>query len=558
MTSTAVDAVVIQNLERALIIDQARHGEYIGNSLAEVLHGIASVAPYSAGAVDATTLDDIAIPRVVGLGLVSFGTAPRIITINPGAVVFNDGAQTPAAGFSAWRIGILPAAVTVAYPGADNLWYLIEARVVETTVTESRDILTNAVTRTYTPQSVTVGSLKRLAFNVKVGTTSIPSTTAGYVPLYAFLNAATPDKQRVVDFRQAGGTKAARAGVALSASIPSSNMKPTYFGALAGGDQAVTRRRIYTESQIRTSGGSGGILSNQLAWDLRATIDGIECVSATTPGTFVPLADFIDTGGYTTSRWHYLYLAPYGEAHQVGNFHRAVNPALTVAGNCILIASLTPPNATDQRNPSALTIPAPLAGAQILTGRALCVGAVFYATGGWLPTWISGDEARQQALTFGLIYGSGFSGNTGRTLVGVTDALTQPLYPVNIARHVSLQLGMTARTPSQGATATGGKLLAAFGTEYSSVLYETTPNEPNLGSVLVDPSIQEEWQQLDIAVGESPMGAAFPVAAGAGVVAYKLATRQATGVPYTAPNGQMQDIIQSGGIFGIRCHGWRM
>ncbi len=43
MTSTAVDAVVIQNLERALLLVQNRHGEYIGNSIAdELLPGVAA------------------------------------------------------------------------------------------------------------------------------------------------------------------------------------------------------------------------------------------------------------------------------------------------------------------------------------------------------------------------------------------------------------------------------------------------------------------------------------------------------------------------------------
>lgn len=557
MTTISADSVIVNDGERAESVDQNRHGEYIGNTIAEVLHMLAAEVPFSAGNADTATLLPISVPRVIGLALQTFNAGPRTITIGGGCLINNTGAEANQVGFSIWRIGQfatghLEAVADTAIPAADNLWYLLEARVTGVTIQENRDILTNPVTRTYTPQLVNVISQKKIIFNVKVGGASIPAPTIGWTPLYGFLNAAVVDLTRAVDFRQP----------LRAASTPRAGLLTG--GALAAADTEVTHRRIWTEAAIRTAAGAGGLNSNRIAFDIRAVVDGLELAVATTPGSYVQTASFCDTGAMVANRFHYLYLAPlpvatWGEMRRVGNYHRGVNGTLDVRSTGILIISTQAPSADTQRNTVALTIPAPLSG-NIAIGRAACVGAIFYGPTGWTPTWASGNEFRHQAMVGAVPFASGFNGNATHVLqFAYGDPITQPFYPINVARHVSLQVGFSTLTPTQGAAGAGGKLLCTFGPPFGQVAYEVNPNEPTVGSLLVDPLIQEQWQSVDVPVGLEDFGAAQPTAAGPGYVYVNLATRQSDGTPWVgAPNGQMLDVCQAGVVFGLRCTGWRM
>lgn len=556
MTTPTIDTPLIQDLERALSSDQVAYGERFGHSIGGMLWALAAEQPFSAGDADTATLATLRVPRVHGLQLRTFNAIPRSITIGSGLLIDLGGAAPNVVGLSPWRIGVYgtghaEAAVDTVIPAADNLWYLVEARVGSDDITENRDVLTNPVTRTYAPQPTLVANLKRVVFNVKAGGVNVPAVTAGWTPLYAFLNAAVVDLTRVIDLRQPlRGSSSARSGLLTG-------------GALVANDQEVLHRTIYTESYIRTAAGAGGLNSNRLAFDVRAVVDGVELVAATTAGAYVQAGNLIDTGAPTANRWHYLYLAPavaatYGEMMRVGNYHRAVDGTLAIRSSGHLVISLVEPNPDTQRNTAVLPLHAPMAG-NIGIGRALCVGAIFYAAAGWLPTLIAGQEARQQALTVTWIYASGFLGNATRVLQGgIGDVITQPLYPTGICRHASLQFGMKTKTPAQQPAAAGGKLLVTIGPPIGLVAYEANPNEPTFGSVLVDPLVQEAWQSLDVPVGDQPYGGASRQSAGFGNVYINLASRQSDGTPWGGANGFMQDVVQLGVELGFRCTGWRL
>ena len=555
--TVSVDEFLTTNLMRALASDENAKSGLLANSIAEIMHYVTASQPYSVGAGDLISTGPINTTRCLGLGVRSFQAGPRSLTVSGGVLISSFGAQASIVGESIWRIGLFgtgfaEAIPDLAIPAADNLWYLIEARVAESPINAARDVCTNVVTRTYAPQVVQIQSLKRIVFNVKVGdAVNIPAPTAGWTPLAGFLNEAAVNLTRVIDLRQPlTGAHYARGGVLAG-------------GLLASYDNTVLHRRIATESQIRTAAGAGGLASNRMAFDLRAIVDGVELV-AHTGGTFVQMAPFSTTGALAANRFHYLYLAPgiaatFGEEFRVANYHKAVDPTLTVNSNGILILSQNAPDPGTQRNTVVLAIPAPMAG-NIAIGRALCVGAFFYAAAGWTPTWCSGNEFRHQAMVMAIPFASGFNGNATHVLqFAFGDPLTQPFYPVNVARHVALQVGFSARTPTQGAAGAGGKILCTIGPPFGQVAYEVNPNEPTAGSLLCDPLIQEQWQSMDVPVGIETQGFGFPLTAGPGWIYFNLATRQSSGIPWVgAPNGQMLDVCQAGVEFGARVVGWRM
>lgn len=556
MTTPTMDTVIVDDLVRALSIDQVRHGEFMGHSIGSLLAALASTTPFSAGDADTATLSwfNFRQARVLGLEIRSFTAIGRTISVNAGVLVNFFGEAADVVGLSTWRIGVyamgkFEAVPDLVVPAADNLWYLLEARVSSDDFTEARDVLTNPVTRTYASQVVTVGNRKRIDFNLKAGGASLPAVSAGWTPLQGFLNAAVIDLTRVIDLRQPLRSSAPRTGTLTG-------------GALVAHDQEVLHRSVFTESYVRTSGGAGGLNSNRLAFDLRAVVDGVELVVATTAGSFVQAASFIDVGAPTANRFHYLYLAPaiaatYGEGFRVGNYHRAVDSSLAVRSSGMLIISTQEPDPDTQRNTANLAIPAPMAG-NVAAGRALCVGGLFYSAAGWLPTWIGGNETRQQALPMTVPWASGFNAAQRTLQASYGDPITQPLYPRSIARHVSLQLGAKTLTPGQNAAGAGGKLLVTVGPPIGQVAYEATPNEPTFGSLLIDPLIQEAWQSLDVPVGDQPYGGASTQGAGFGNVYFNIATRKSDGTPWAGANGFLQDVVLAGFEFGIRCTGWRL
>ncbi len=529
--TTSVDAVFTNALEKALASDEQLKDTLLGRSIAEALRGLVGLPSFLGHqtilGTDANLFNMATRTRGWGLPITSIDDSPRELTIGVGSLMVDDGAEAPSADDSSFRIGLNLAPIAVAIPAADDLWHLLECRVVNVDVNENRDILTNPATDDYTDTSVVKRKLKRLAFQIITGTGSaIPAPTAGWTPLYGFViptaGATIPLMSQVVDLRQ-------------STQAVGDRTENEEDGAFKGVTRVLSRK-LATFSTLPS------VASQSVTFDLAALVDGV-LLTAHTVATAAEITKYIDVGGAPTdSTWYYIYLAPSPIGGQAGNACWAAQQEAIVS-NCLLVLSTSAPRA-DGRNSTALAAKAPFSGTNIAIGNAVCVGALLQdATGtGWAPMYVS--QAGHAKIASSLVWTS----TTPHTMAGQAQGVTTPaVLPVNLVRHVDLQIGMLARTPSQSAGGVGGLLLVTPTT--SGVV--AANNSPSFGSVLVDPLIQERYQFLSV-----PMPDDDPVSA-VGTLTYKVETRDPNGVIYGA-NGLLSQVCNAGASLAVRVVGFSM
>lgn len=524
--TTSFDATFTNALERALNTDEQLRDTLFGRSMAEALRAIVGSPTFVGFQQLAATSATLFRPRtrdhVWGLAIESVTGAPRQLTIGPGSLLADTGAEAAGPDDSGFRLGLNLANVTVPIPASDDLWHLLECRVVNTDVLEPRDILTNPVTRTYAPQNVVKRKLKRLTFQIITGTGSaIPAPTVGWTPLYGFViptaGPAIPLMSQFVDFRPS----------TLDTRDRTVTTDPDTFGGLI---HSVISAELVTTSTVTP-------FAQSAKFRLSAELDG-RVLIAQVFGGGIDLTRFLDTGGApTSSTWHYIYLAPSPIGEQCGNAAWAGRQEAVIS-NCVLLMSTVTPDGV-RRNSDPINCVAPFVGTAIAAGGAICVGALLQSAGGtgWEPQTVT--RAGHAKIASNLLSHQ----VAVNTLVGQAQGVV-PVIPLPEGiKTVDMQFGMQVRTPSQTAGGVGGVLLI------KPVLQGVTAvnNEQSFGSVVVDPLIQERYQSIT-----APVGATSPVN-----IAYKVETRDSNGVIFGA-NGLLSQVTNAGALLNVRVTGFEM
>lgn len=531
--TTSFDATFTNNLERALASDEQLRDTLFGRSVVEAMRALTGSPTFlghqAIGGTDPDLFKMATRDRVWGLDIGTITGAPRQLTINAGALFADAGAEAPTADDSTYRLGLNTAATAVAIPAGDDLWHLVECRVANTDVTEARDILINPVTRTYAPQVVVKRKLKRLVFQMKTGTGSaIPAPTAGWTPLYAFViptaGAALPLWSQIVDFRGSD-----RFSFPRTENEEDGNWK---------GMQRVLSRRMATFSSLSFPGSSQGV-----QFDLTAIVDG-KVLHAHTVDTSADITRFLAGGGApAASTWYYVYLAPSPIGDQCGNVCWAGRQE-PVISNCVLLLSNSAPR-DDGRNSAALACVAPFSGTNIAIGTGICVGVLHQHPGaaGW-DVQFTDERGHVKIASVDLAHSI-----SPHLLAGQAQGqTTSALLPVNVARHVDLQFGMIAKTPTQSAGGVNGKLLIK--PMQSGVT--AVNNELSFGSILLDPLIQEQYQSITAPLADGDLVSSV------GTIDYKIETRDSTGVIIAMPNGLLSQVCNVGASLQCRVTGFQL
>lgn len=530
--TTSFDATFTNNLERALASDEQLRDTLFGRSMAEALRALGGLPSFVGHQLIAGTDPDLfkmsTRDQVWGLDIATITAGPRQFTINPGVLFANQGAEAPTADDSTYRVGYNPSAIAVPIPASDDLWHLLQCRVVNTDVSENRDILTNPVTRTYAPQLVVKRKLKRLEFNIITGTGSaIPAPTAGWTPLYGFViptaGATIPLWSWIVDLRASNPVRFPR----------TENEEDGVFKGVT----RVLSRRMATFSSMSFPGSSQSV-----GFDLSAIVDG-QYLHAHTVDTTIDITQFLAGGGApAASTWYYVYLAPSPIGGQCANAGWAARTQPMVQ-NCQVLMSSSAPR-KDGRNSIALACVTPFSGTNVAIGTAICVGVLLQASGagGWEPLFTS--ESGHVKVSSTLLEHQQLTSGLAGVAQGIT---TTTMLPLNMVRHVDLQFGMRVRTPSQSAGGVGGFLLVK--PCQSGVV--AVNNEQSFGSLLINPLMQEAYQFITAPMVDSDL-----VASG-GAIEYKVETRDPNGVVYGA-NGLLAQVTNAPASLQCRVVGFHL
>lgn len=449
--SISVDNLFTNALEKALAPDENDTQTLVGRSIAEAVRlfaGRASVAGSQAAGTDASVFVHDSAPACWGLNVVSITNSPHVINLGPGLLVHNQGAESPTADDSSYRVGLQPAATAaVTVPAADDKYHLLECRIVNTQVTDTRDILLDPNTDDTAPTVVVKRNLKRLAFQIITGTaTAIPTPTAGFTPLYGFfLSTGAPN------------------GLPLMAEIV--DMRPIYAPPTPHTHNPASGFwyspvNVLSHSAAREPGVTPSVFSFQF----EATIDGRHLwASSVSP---VPPTAFFESG--TTmgaQKVLYWYLAPLPPAWgggYVGNWAARVAGGPPVAGNCIVVVSQVAP-VLDGRNNATMTLGAPFGGVTIPANAAVCVGPLVCTFGG---TEFD-DQYTSRSGIMRMASGPFFAFGPNLPAAGGTFSITASQLPQGVARHFIWDFFMNVATATQvtansrirvnGTGAVGGK-----------------------------------------------------------------------------------------------------
>lgn len=367
--SISIDSILINELEKAVNADQNDQTTLIGRSVAEMalaFNAQPNLKLFGSGAV---LTESVVQDRIYGFAIEGVNSVDRTITIGPGVLMANGGAETPTAIDSSYRIGLHTAsvAVDIAVPVLDNAWHVLEAQVFQATpVQVSRDILTNPATNDFTAQLVDKQLLKRVQFRTREATAAniLPAVDPDWTPLYVFpLSTAapqTPTEASMVDVRQ-------------HASTPW--LPRTTSQSIGVGDFTPTSRLLRTRAII----GQVPIESLDIAFNFGAIINGAYCF-AHTSNTFADATTFLEEGVTSFAPtgegdWFYVYMAP--SPYSVGPSIANLYP--DVISNCVLVISTSPPS-VDQKNLNPLNLPAPFTNETIGVREAGLMGILKGAT----------------------------------------------------------------------------------------------------------------------------------------------------------------------------------
>jgi hypothetical protein len=263
---------------------------------------------------------------------------------------------------SSMRVGLNMNATTLAIPASgSNVWYLVQARVIQSvTLSESRDIY-NPSTPGFAPATVDKRKESTVQAVLKAGTaTDVPAPDSGYVRIGAFLMVT------------GGG---------------SVNDYDTFQLVTQVQDLANTESNSHvckrTDFKFQTDNGHG-VATDRVKFSLSAEVNGVKLFAKTDTSAIdskIRKARFYDTAGVgniaVDGYWWYVYLgAP--DAYTPENFYTDGGTDYEAESKGFLVVSRIPPNDFGL-NSAAMTTPSPLSET-IGVGQAACV-AVFRASG---------------------------------------------------------------------------------------------------------------------------------------------------------------------------------
>lgn len=363
--SATIDQIVTNALEKGLAGDQNDQTTIIGRHVAEIVETLTKEAGFPArrSGVTETSADFLQLDtnRVVGFDISAIDNVARTITVDAGVLFARSNAVATGALDSTHRIGLSLAQQVINVPAAagSTIYYLLQAEVTEVVQQESRDVLVDPLTNTFSNQSVDKRRLHQVTLTTVTGTVdNIPDPTTHGAPLYAFeVEAGSGDVliRDVIDLRTA----------------PSDVLGPRTASTGAGRTTAYVSSHAF---EVRDSNNLG-------KFSLAANIDGFSAIAYTfddQPINLFPLLSPTDATP-VAQRWYYLYAfrSPIGTtsarfAHAYGN----VGTFSTLASNCGLVISAVKPRVQDRVNSGAIVLPRPLLNRNLAADQGVCVAAL--------------------------------------------------------------------------------------------------------------------------------------------------------------------------------------
>lgn len=342
----------------------------------------------------------LAFDRAVVLGGLEASANPGGVSIAPGALLqpYPGGSSSPGADESGTVFGRLGAAqaVAIANPGADT-WYTIVARWAERDTRAPRLVALNATTGAFTPQDVIVQREAWVEFSVVTGTTTaLAAAPTGWIPIAGVLRrtsgATLPGD--VYDLRPLAQHFAPiRPPVAGVGAIGEEHFEQQDYAVTAMGPPSIVR---FDVELVDRQG-------------LRLSAHGS-----------APLASLLGPGVVLqTSRWFYLYLAPW----------RGVAPKTATGRGFLVLSDVAPYAQGSRQNGAPINVLAPHVYA-VPQGEATCVGAL-------RTTSFEATQLTQQAC----VHGCHLLGRSDVQL-GATSVLLAHFVPINArSARFSVKIG---------------------------------------------------------------------------------------------------------------------
>lgn len=329
-------------------------------------------------------------PQCNGLQVIPNGSD---VLVKPGYLLQESASVVPVPGAldSPYRIALnhanmAPTAVAPSPVG--NTYYLLEAKMVETTTsTESRGVL-NATTGNFVATSVPKRRERRIVTQWNAGTaTAYPVPTSDWVVLAGV-------------FRPAGG------GAVLQSHIQDMRLQPD----LLIGEMHLDRSHRAQVSRLSVDADGATLVKISAHADVLASspVRGLRLhvhnLQGATPTGFTPSSAAIldTTTTLAAATWYYLYIT-----HWQGLAPRTYSPNIVSRG--VLVLSHVKPAAFTSANSGPLNLPAPHAGSQALAGEACCVAILRRNAGntGWRAVQGAGNEYRLGGLGPTLLVNTG-------------------------------------------------------------------------------------------------------------------------------------------------------
>lgn len=421
--SSTIDSMIFHPLEKAIESDFENDQDYAGRHFGEVLRFASGFydtgEPGNSSAIDATGR----MPEVGGLALNGVGAD---IVISRGFLMrFSDSVPSAIGPLdSPARVGLLlaPLTLTVPSPGSD-VFFLVQAAVGETIISENRDLFNETSQAYEPPASITKRKLQRAVITLKQGTaTQIPDPDANNVAIGAFfkVNAVNIVDSDIIDLRP---MKRDRTGPQYSA-------------------PNITNATSFPICQSLMTQGFG-FAHDTISGRWAANVNGFTAFATTRNASWADATALMhSTDAPAANRWYYLYLGQNPRGHLVGTQRtgRAGNAyhARGFYSNCVMALSSVPPT---QKGANSLAVPLvlPFEGLSAPIGEMACVGVLRRnsANTGWHPMRISagGDATMGRLFVDTLDQNSGVANTANRRAITIDLAAGgaggERLLPVN-------------------------------------------------------------------------------------------------------------------------------
>lgn len=403
--SGTIDSMIYHPLEKAIEQDFEDDQDYAGRHLGELTRFDAGAYPQTLGNDENGTM-----ARVGGLSLDLHFSGDLLV--RTGYLMQVSGTLPSVIGplDSTARVGLLLADHQVTVPdlgpGVDR-YYLVQARVVEATASENRDIFNTTLQAYDPPALITKRKTHTVEIALKVGSAAglIPTVDAGYTAIGAVFKseAFALTTANFIDLRP---LERDQVGV----------VQRTISSTANHGYPICREMAVFQASNTVMHGRWAAVVNGFLA-SMRTPTAG------TNPGNLKHSSDADVTG-----RWYYIYLGqnPLGLAiggagrGRVGNAY-ATTPNMP-SGNAVMAVSSVAP--VRGMNGASVPLVAPFESVSAGAGTMVCVGVLRKAASGWSAIRVSPD---------GNVSMGRFTADTMDQNSGVADTANKRAITINLA-----------------------------------------------------------------------------------------------------------------------------